>query len=184
MTIAFDHRPLRLREAALARVRSVRVAAIGSRAVVALIGALAITASAAGILAMRLQATRSELGADLLRLDRTAAASAPARTTLRRIGEIRALADEISEARRSGDRAADELARLGNAVPSHVWIARFRRDGSDVVVDGGAGSVEAVGRALMTLSDDRTRAQLVGLKDASRPDAPSDVRYSLRIDQR
>jgi Tfp pilus assembly protein PilN len=184
MTIAFDHRPLRPLEAALMSVRGARLAVTGSRAIVALLGALALTAAAGGILAMRLHASRADVGADLVRLNQPAAAAAPAKLTLQRIGEIRALADDVTQARQSGDRAADELAQLGNAVPSHVWIARFRRDGGALIVDGGAGSVDAVGRALASLDGDHAHAQLVGLKDAARPGAPSDIRYSLRIDQR
>jgi len=137
-----------------------------------------------GILALRLHAARAELSADYVRLDQTTAAAGPAQRLLRRIGEIRAVADDVTRARHSGDRAADELARLGNAVPSHVWIAHVRRDGSELAVDGGAGSVAAVGSALNSLTGPHARVQLVGLKDAARPGAVADIRYSLRIDER
>jgi|GEM_PF-4691429 len=183
MTINFDHRPLQPLEAAATRMRAVRLPVAGSRAVVALAGSLLLSASAGGVLAMRLHTTRSQISRDLVRLDQTAVTAAPAQTIVRRIGAIRALADELAQAQRSGDRAADELVRLGNAVPSHVWIARFRRDGSALIVDGGAASVDAVGRALISLTGENARAQLIALKDGGRPGAPSDIRYSLRIDR-
>lgn len=184
MTIAFDHRQLHPIDGAMLTLRASQRAAVRSRAVVALVAAFVLPSSAGGVLAMRVHVVRSEERVDLARLDRTTAAAAPAKAILSKIAELRTLAEELSEARRSGDDAADELARLGNAFPSHVWIARFRRDGHALIVDGGAGSVDAVGRALVSLGDDHAHAQLMGFKDAGRPGAPSDIRYSLRIDPR
>jgi hypothetical protein len=182
MNIAFDHRPLQPLDAIRMYAGSVRITVRGSRSVLALVASVIVIAGTAGALDLRLRAARSNLTVDLLQRDRTAALAAPARSMLRRIDDLRGLSAEIALAQRSGDGAADELVRLGNAFPPHVWIARFRRDRNDLVVDGGAGTVDAVGRALVALNAGHARAELVGLKDAGRPDSSSDIRYSLRID--
>jgi hypothetical protein len=181
MNVPFDHRPLHPLDALRSNLRAIRFTASGSRAASALAGSIALTICASGILDVRLAGIRSDVSADLVRRSRTAADAAPAQRTLRRIGELQTHVVELERARDSGDVAANDIIRLGNALPSHVWFGRFRRDGSDLILDGGAGSVDAVGRALLALNSGRSRTQLIALKDAARPDAASDIRYSVRI---
>ena len=182
MTIAFDHRSLRPLDAALLALRGMRLRIQGSRAFVALIGSVVVTACTATILGARLTAATDDARAELVRLAQSEVQAAPAKSIVHRIDEIRGIAAELSQAEHSGDRAADELARLGNAVPAHVWIARFRRDGRALVFDGGARSVDAVGRALESFHSVGTAAQLVGLKDAARPGEAAEIRYSVRLE--
>jgi len=181
MTIAFDHRALRPLDAALFALRGMRLRVQGSRAFVALIGSLVVTASTGSILGVRLTAATDDVRAQLVRLAESEVRAAPAKSLVHRIDEIRGVAAEVAQAERSGDQAADELARLGNAVPAHVWIARLRRDGRALVFDGGARSVDAVGRAIQSFNTFGTAAQLLGLKDAARPGAAAEIRYSVRL---
>jgi len=182
MTIAFDHRALRPFEAAFLALRGVPPRVYGSRAFIALIGSVAVTASTGTILAARLAASTDDVRAALVRLAQSEVQAAPANVLVHRIDEINGVVAELAQAERSGDRAADQLARLGNAVPAQVWIARYRRDGRALVLDGGARSVDAVGRALESFNTSHSAAELVGLKDAARPGAAAEIRYSVRLE--
>jgi Tfp pilus assembly protein PilN len=184
MTIDFDHRPLRPLDAAAIALRGLRLHSASPGARLAFVGVCALTIVLGGLLSVRAHAAQNEARTVLARLDETNRESEDARRLLGRIAAMRITVDDISRAARSGDRAADELAQVGNALPAHVWIARFRRDGDAIVIEGGARSVEAVGTAIDRFDAARSKAELTALTDASRPDGAADIRYSARVEHR
>ncbi len=107
------------------------------------------------------------------------------RTAIAEIARYRAFAHDAAAFRRSGTDAAIAIARIGNAIPAHVWLDRLERDDTGYALGGGARTIEAVGRTMLALEnlDAASRAELVSLDTPPAGD-PNDLRFSARIVRR
>jgi Tfp pilus assembly protein PilN len=184
MRIRFDHRPQRSIDVFTFAIRSFPIDALRSSASVALLGTVVLIASLTLVTLWRVHSAADALQADLIRLAQTEADAAEPKRISARVRSMRGLIAELIVARRSGDDAADELARLGNLIPPGAWIAALRRDGTSFIVDGGAKRVDTVSAEILSLATGHARAELISLIDAGITATISDVRYTVRIDER
>ncbi len=65
---------------------------------------------------------------------------------------LRALNDEVASIRRSGDIRANEIAALGNDLPSDAWLTALRKDGDALDLEGGGRRLGTVGAAITALA--------------------------------
>jgi hypothetical protein len=90
---------------------------------------------------------------------------------------------EISRIRASGTLHANEIAAIGNRLPSDTWVSVIRHNDSSLTLEGQARRVEAVGAALIALGagDARNVPSLISIDEGT--GTPADiVRYAFRLD--
>jgi len=120
-------------------------------------------------------AAMSATGIELLRLHRLeqelARRSATILANEARRGEVRTLALDVAHLqdvhnsaallRESGNDAAIQIARVGNAIPPGVWLDRLAWDSKTVALGGESSSIEIVASTAALLERDLPRARAV-----------------------
>jgi hypothetical protein len=136
------------------------------------------------------------IGIETLRLNRIASAAsaaemsladrAPEREDAKRlalaVGRYQEIAREEATVRRSGAIAAVAIARIGNAVPPHVWLDSLTHDTNGFELAGGSESVDALSAAILGLGralPDRPAA----LATIDNRDPTDGVRFTARISE-
>jgi Tfp pilus assembly protein PilN len=66
----------------------------------------------------------------------------------RDLARLRAEAQRIAEVARTGARAANDVATLGDALPADAWLTSLRFDGVTLSLDGRGSGVDAVTQTL------------------------------------
>jgi Tfp pilus assembly protein PilN len=97
----------------------------------------------------------ANLQAEVAEQEAAVTARAPAREEARRLALDVARYEEFTREaaihRRSGAAAAVAVARIGNALPASLWLDTIDRDAAGYGLAGGARTVDAVGRAMLSL---------------------------------
>lgn len=101
----------------------------------------------------------------------------------RDVARLRVMSGEVASIRRSGDVRANEIAALGNQLPSDAWLTALRKDGEALAVEGGGARLSTVAAAIATLArlPQYVGARLVAVHgEAARPE----VTYSIVLERR
>jgi len=115
----------------------------------AIAGAIALTG--AGIETLRLQRyLTAAANAEAALLASSARRSETKRLALD-VARYQEITREAAAVRESGPAAAAQIARLGNSVPSGVWLDSLAHSGGGFEVNGSSRSVDGLGRALVAL---------------------------------
>ena len=131
---------------------------------------------------------------ELERLDAARRAGGPVRRALvalqpsldatraleRDVARLRARAAARAALRRSGDDAANEIARTANLLPDDAWLASVRVEPAQLALDGRARSVDAVAQALGTLTASRPGGSARLVSARSEADA---VTYAIAVER-
>jgi hypothetical protein len=135
------------------------------------------------------------IGIETLRMHRLGAAArdaetalavrAPERTESQRlalaVARYQEIAREAAAVRRSGGAAAVEIARIGNAVPSRVWLDSLAHSSNGFDLVGGTTSVDTLSGAILTLGD-ALPGRAASLVSIDNRDAAADgIRFTARI---
>ncbi|GAC1416189.1 MAG: hypothetical protein NVSMB5_06230 [Candidatus Velthaea sp.] len=150
-------------------------------------GALAATAALVtvlyGIQTIRLQEASERHGTAVARLARSEAAIRHFKMLDAEIARRSRLAAAVIDVQRSGVRRANELAWIGNRLPSETWLSSIRVDAGSYALEGGSERVAAVGAAMQSLRGNPTLGtpQLQSVTDDASA-ASSRVRYALRLE--
>jgi hypothetical protein len=122
----------------------------------ALLGALVaifVAAIGIGIETLRLHRIENAAGAEQTVLAERAPERDEAKRLALDVARYQEIAREEATVRRSGSLAAVSIARIGNAVPSRVWLDSITRDANGFELSGGARSVDALSNAMAGLGD-------------------------------
>ena len=159
--------------------------AIPQRLRVPLVGlstVIAVLIAIVGIDAFQLRSARSEIDEIVARRDRTQAAVHTVAMLRARLLTRETLLARVTAIRRGDLDGANELATIGNALPTRAWIASLHSDGTRWTIDGETRDPQAVGATLVAL---RRAAMLrspalVSLRSSSegRP-----IDYQLNVDR-
>jgi hypothetical protein len=134
-----------------------------------------------GIESLRLHRIESAAAAE----EATLAENAPKREEAKRlaldVARYQEIAREEETVRRSGALAAVRIARIGNAIPSRVWLDSLTHEASGYELVGGSRSVDALSGAMLGLG-----AALPGRATAlvnidNRDQLADGVRFTARI---
>jgi Tfp pilus assembly protein PilN len=101
----------------------------------------------------------------------------------RNIAKLRAVSDEVVAIRRSGGMRADEIAELGNALPSESWLTALRRDGEALEVQGGSARLSTVAATIAALAR-LSRYSGARLVSAYGGESRPQVSYSIVLERR
>lgn len=87
----------------------------------------------------------------------------------------------VRAVRRSGVDRAEELAAIGNSLPTHVWLTAIRDTDAGWSISGGARNVADVGTAMLALEHVPrvTSATLVAAQSGDRDERS--VQYEMRL---
>lgn len=168
-------RPIRLPFAAPGAKLRRTLAVFGLTAV-----AISATAAAeAGRLA-GLQRTGTALTEQLHRAD---ADAADARALQRELARLQGIARRVAATRRSGPDGANDVAALGNRLPSNVWLTSLRRAPDTVSLEGRSAQLEAVAATMRALAraPQVVEARLVSAHDDT---LHGGVAYAIAVDRR
>jgi Tfp pilus assembly protein PilN len=124
-------------------------------------------------------------GIEALRIRENAIAAARARVQALStdVARLQRIADYVRSVRRSGAERAEELASIGNSLPSHVWLTAIRETESGWAITGGARNVADVGGAMLALEriPRVTSAILVSTQGSEHERA---ISYEMRLGRR
>jgi Tfp pilus assembly protein PilN len=149
---------------------------------VGLSAVIAVLITIIGIDAFQLRSTQGEVDEIGARRDRTQAAVHTVAMLRARLLTRETLLARVTAIRRRNLDGANELATIGNALPTRAWIASLHSDGTRWTIDGETRDPQAVGATLVAL---RRAAMLrsptlVSLRSSSE-NRPID--YQLTVDR-
>lgn len=150
---------------------------------VALAGALAALGLPYCVEMVRLQDLEKVGGAYEMSVAATVLDVRQVRVLERDVARLRVLSDEVASIRRSGDVHANEIAALGNELPTDAWLTALRKDGEALDVEGGGGRLTTVAAAMAALArlPQYSGARLVAVHaEAALPE----VTYSIVLERR
>lgn len=132
--------------------------------------------------AIRLRAAQGEVDEVGARRDRTQAAVRAVAMLRARLLAQEALLARVNAIRRRDQDGTNELATIGNALPTRAWISSLHSDGTRWTIDGETRDPQAVGATLVAL---RRAAMLhsptlVSIRSSSKK-LPID--YQLHVDR-
>ena len=131
----------------------------------------------------RLQASLSLESAYRVRYEQSRVQLRAAGVELRRIRELIELDARVRRMTISGYRNAQTLAGIANALPAHAWLTSIAYDGNDVVLEGRAAGLPAIGGVLRGLESMRNAGEPVLETTAldERADGPQKMSYTVRL---
>jgi Tfp pilus assembly protein PilN len=157
------------------------------RALLGLLFAVILLAVAMGIERIRFSRALEAAQREEARLLRADESVRTLRTSIETVSRMSAIAKRVHEVRQSGAGRAKEIAAIAAEIPNDAWLTSLARDDAGVTLKGGARDFEALGRAVASLSADRTFAapELVSsrLRDPERF-AGSTVEFELHMRER
>ncbi len=153
-----------------------RLPLVGFSAVIVVLAAII------GIDAFQLRLTQGEVDEVSARRDRTQVAVHTVSMLRSRLVTREALLARVTTIRRRDLDGANELATIGNALPTRAWIASLHSDGTRWTIDGETRDPQAIGATLVALRRATMlhSPALVSLRSSSeaRP-----IDYQLNVDR-
>lgn len=165
------------------RLREMTIAARLRAPLGALAGTAALVAALYTVQTVRLHVASEWHDNALVRLAQSEAAVRQIKSLDANVARRSALAAAVIEVQRSGTRRANELAWIGNTLPSETWLSSVRVDAGNYALEGGAKRVAAVGAALLALRSNSALGipRLLSVTDEGTA-VPGTVRYVLRLE--
>ncbi len=146
-------------------------------------GALASLGLPYGVESARLHDLETAAAANQTQLARSAAGVTQVRSLERDVTRLRALDGVIGTLRRAGRLGADEIAELGDALPSDAWLTALRKNGEGFELDGGSTRLATVAATIAALSR-LPRYADARLVSAFETEARRQVSYSIVLERR
>lgn len=150
-------------------------------AVAALVTALAVVWGAWFIESARLsEALRTQAQYEQ-RFQNSEAAVRRANVYYTRVSNLVSLDTRVRDIVSSGDYNAQQIAAIGNAIPTRAWLTSITRDGHDIILDGDARGLAALGEVFRSLAGNRTARTPVLVKAEAVTVNGADQRYTVRL---
>jgi hypothetical protein len=97
------------------------------------------------------------------------------------VARYQEIAREADDVRRSGPSAAVAIARIGNAIPTGVWLDSLTHTATGYELGGESRSVDALGGAILTLNHALPQRTATLVSIDNREATPDAIRFAARI---
>ena len=166
-----------------AAVAAPRLPASIRRPLLAIVAAVALVGLLWAVEELRLRDAQQDGARFAARAAGAATAAGRVRAVAREVERLRGLTGRIDAMRASGSRDADNIAAIGNGIPSDAWLSNLRVDRGAYTIDGRTtrlATVSATMSALAALPPFAGARLLAVRRNAGR----DDVTYTIALEPR